>query len=457
MLRGFCFIYIFGTKPIAMKKLLLLLLFCTTATFSQINLQPILPYAYCGQNGYAIFSLSNLNPMILNGLNPQLYSIAYYETQADAQDGNNNVISAPAQYTNIVPYQQLLYVRVWENANPANFDTEQLLLLVEDNPPSISATPMALCGNFTGSATFNLLSKGPELTMGNPNFTVTYHITAEANFGDQVANPSAYTITTSPKTIYARVSNGVTGCSSVSTFNLIVQPAPIAPVLPAITSCSGTYNLTLNNALHSSGATLSFYTSANSALDNTNPITNPTNYTTVPGTVYVRSSLGTNPECFSIVQQNLSLNSMLEGFNIMINGNTVTVQGPIGEYMYSIDNSVQQSGNEFENVTEGSHTLTIYDNCGNIRIIMFSVTLGTTENVFKSLKSYPNPAQNIFIISNNTIIDKVEIYSLTGQLVKSENINTETAALNIADLQDGIYMVKVSSGNAEKTIKMVKQ
>ncbi|MCR5860881.1 T9SS type A sorting domain-containing protein [Flavobacterium sp. J372] len=148
---------------------------------------------------------------------------------------------------------------------------------------------------------------------------------------------------------------------------------------------------------------------------------------------------------------------MLEGFNIMINGNTVTVQGPIGEYMYSIDNSVQQSGNEFENVPEGSHTLTIYDNCGNIRIITFSVTLGTTENVFKSLKSYPNPAQNIFTISNNTIIDKVEVYNLTGQLVKSETINTETAVLKIADLQNGIYMMKVNSGNAEKTIKMVKQ
>ncbi|MCR5860880.1 hypothetical protein LRS05_01395 [Flavobacterium sp. J372] len=237
-----------------MKKLLLLLLFCTTATFSQINLQPIPPYAICEYpyDGQAVFILNMHTPQVLGSLNPQLYSVAYFQTLASAQ---TNTGALPNQY---ISSSAIIAVRVWENANPANFDTASLLLRVEENPPTITATPMTLCGNFTGAATFNLLSKGAELTMGNPNFTVTYHITAEANFGDQIANPSAYTITTSPKTIYARVSNGVTGCSSVSTFNLIVQPAPIAPVLPAITSCSGTYNLTLNNALHSSGATLSF-------------------------------------------------------------------------------------------------------------------------------------------------------------------------------------------------------
>ncbi|WP_321540023.1 T9SS type A sorting domain-containing protein [Flavobacterium piscinae] len=68
----------------------------------------------------------------------------------------------------------------------------------------------------------------------------------------------------------------------------------------------------------------------------------------------------------------------------------------------------------------------------------------------------PNPTSGAFTISVATT--KVEIYSLTGQLVKSFN-NTFSSdyAFDVSDLNNGIYFVKaVNEYGNEKTMKLIK-
>jgi len=77
--------------------------------------------------------------------------------------------------------------------------------------------------------------------------------------------------------------------------------------------------------------------------------------------------------------------------------------------------------------------------------------------VMANVSLYPNPSSNYFSI--NTATSKVEVYSLTGQLVKSfDTVANEDHQYNVSDLNNGLYLVKVTDiNNREKTMKFIKQ
>jgi hypothetical protein len=69
---------------------------------------------------------------------------------------------------------------------------------------------------------------------------------------------------------------------------------------------------------------------------------------------------------------------------------------------------------------------------------------------------YPNPASNYFTLSTNTT--KVEVFSITGQLVKSFDKNQMAGYLfSISDLGQGLYIIKtVDENNGVKVLKLLK-
>ena len=87
-----------------------------------------------------------------------------------------------------------------------------------------------------------------------------------------------------------------------------------------------------------------------------------------------------------------------------------------------------------------------------------ATTLATTDvEITKALSLSPNPTSNYFTI--NTSTSKVQIFSLTGQLVKSYMNNfTNQSQFEISDLNKGIYLVKATDqSNRESTLKLIKQ
>ncbi len=106
-----------------------------------------------------------------------------------------------------------------------------------------------------------------------------------------------------------------------------------------------------------------------------------------------------------------------------------------------------------------SPTATIAIEAGGFRIYGNKPSaLGTDKfEVDGEIYLYPNPASNYFTL--NTITSKVEIYSITGQLVKSFNANqSKDSQFNIGDLNKGIYFVKALNENNEvKVMKLLKQ
>jgi hypothetical protein len=90
---------------------------------------------------------------------------------------------------------------------------------------------------------------------------------------------------------------------------------------------------------------------------------------------------------------------------------------------------------------------------------MTDVTLVTgIENNLQSqgkVKLYPNPATDRLLIESDTDIQKIEMYNQVGQLVKFMNTNGNTLNLNIAELESGIYFVKIFSSIEVITQKLV--
>ena len=75
-----------------------------------------------------------------------------------------------------------------------------------------------------------------------------------------------------------------------------------------------------------------------------------------------------------------------------------------------------------------------------------------------SLKVYPNPNYGTFTIeTGNSIRKTIELTDLTGRIVYKETTDNETINMNITELANGIYHVRISSDNGIDIIKVVKQ
>jgi subtilisin-like proprotein convertase family protein len=69
----------------------------------------------------------------------------------------------------------------------------------------------------------------------------------------------------------------------------------------------------------------------------------------------------------------------------------------------------------------------------------------------------PNPVKNYLDLSYNKEISSVEVYNVMGQKVYSLQQNQKTIHVDFSSLSNGVYMVRVISGNQSKTIKIVKE
>lgn len=107
------------------------------------------------------------------------------------------------------------------------------------------------------------------------------------------------------------------------------------------------------------------------------------------------------------------------------------------------------------NVTSTTATLTI--EAGGFRIYGNQSALKSDEfNPINSITLSPNPASTYFTL--NMDIQKAQIFSITGQLVKSFSNLSIDSQYSISDLNRGIYLVKViDSENHEKTLKLIKE
>jgi hypothetical protein len=81
-------------------------------------------------------------------------------------------------------------------------------------------------------------------------------------------------------------------------------------------------------------------------------------------------------------------------------------------------------------------------------------TTGIKENHFEGLQIFNN--SEYCVISNSQYINKVEILDILGKTIKTKNINANSTEINISDLKQGIYLIRIYSEGKEITKKIIK-
>ncbi|MBW4362009.1 alpha-amylase family glycosyl hydrolase [Flavobacterium taihuense] len=108
-------------------------------------------------------------------------------------------------------------------------------------------------------------------------------------------------------------------------------------------------------------------------------------------------------------------------------------------------------------VTNANATITLQP--GEFRIYgNKATTLVTTDfEALKAIYIYPNPASTYFKL--NTTTTKVQLYAITGQLVKTFNKSqAKDHQYSVSDLDNGMYLVKIyNEENQVKVMKFIKQ
>lgn len=82
-----------------------------------------------------------------------------------------------------------------------------------------------------------------------------------------------------------------------------------------------------------------------------------------------------------------------------------------------------------------------------------TAVLGTDDLTLNSdIRLFPNPATDVLNISGLTETSKVSVFNLLGQKVLTSDSN----AINVSSLSNGMYIVNIEDENASKTLRFVK-
>lgn len=105
-------------------------------------------------------------------------------------------------------------------------------------------------------------------------------------------------------------------------------------------------------------------------------------------------------------------------------------------------------------------TITATDQTGNESNCLFILTvnelLGTTDqNINDAISLYPIPSKEIVHIkSGNFTIDVINIFDISGKLIRT--IENPTNTIDLSLLSDGVYIAKIKSGNLQSNKRIIK-
>ena len=256
-------------------------------------------------DGFTFFTLETNEEEIINGELDIILS--YYSTLTNAQNDVNPIISP---YYNIVPDNQIIYVRA-ENELTGCFTIveQELITIYSPEIPLIIEDIVACDDDYDDIALFDLTEREEDILgeQSSSEMILTYHESLlDAETGDSpIINTTSYQNLSNPQTIYVRLEDTVNGCVNIGTFNLVVTLPPVIVQAEPLQECDDEiadqiteFDLTIKDSEITGGNIdweVIYYETQQDAFNAINPIENPEAYSNTsvegnpanPQTLYV--------------------------------------------------------------------------------------------------------------------------------------------------------------------------
>ncbi|WP_047548139.1 T9SS C-terminal target domain-containing protein [Psychroserpens sp. Hel_I_66] len=279
------------------------------------------PLQECDDNndGFAMFTLTDANLEVISDLDPATVSVSYHFSLAEAEDGMNPLSDT---YTNTVIDNQTIYVRVESNDSADCYNTTSLDLIVNSLPVPIPPLPYEVCDDDNdGFSIFDLTSKDDEILGVQTDITVTYHETQIEAIDGVNAQASSYNnISAGSQIIFVRLTNDLTGCSSIEELILIVNSLPSVGAISDYELCDDNnpgdetevFDLSTKDAEAIDGqtdVTVSYHETLDEAIDGLNSLPNLYSNIDNPQTIFVNIT-NTTTGCTNVGSFDLIVNPL---------------------------------------------------------------------------------------------------------------------------------------------------
>ena len=268
-----------------------------------------LPLIYCDDDndGFGTFILTDADEQVVGGNPAGNLVVSYHVTLSDAING---VLPLVSPYDNEVPFDQIIYVRLFDIASGC-YNTTILHLLVEERPAITDPQPLVVCDtDGDGIAVFNLTSAEPDMLQGLTGGPYVVSYFTDMAMTSAIVNPFSFSNSVNPQTIYVSVSDTNNDCESFTTLELRVEIPPLLVNPTPLELCDQTdilgpddeleiFDLTSRIAEITAGdlsVSISFFESFADMQANTNAIADPTAYQNIiggvvqnPQTIWIRA------------------------------------------------------------------------------------------------------------------------------------------------------------------------
>ncbi len=84
-------------------------------------------------------------------------------------------------------------------------------------------------------------------------------------------------------------------------------------------------------------------------------------------------------------------------------------------------------------------------------------SLSVASNNLDTFEYYPNPVVNSLTVKAKSLISTVSVYNILGEKIQDFAPNDLEAEVNMSQLNDGVYFVKLTINNVQNTIKVIKE
>jgi gliding motility-associated-like protein len=391
--------------------------------------------------------------------------ITVHDSQNDADSGAN-----PVQ--NIDSYDQgfgteQFFVKFQSSTDVSCAGTSELIIDVVPGPSPVALDDLSEC-SLTTEFDFDLTVSGDLIENAqspqNPNLLIEYFTDAALDPADLIATPASYTNTSSPQTIFIKVTDpAFPECFLSLDFVIDVSIEPIFNTVDDMVKCDTgnddeeVFDLTSSESDIINGQTglqISYHDSMNNALSGASPIINPESYTNNIApieTIYVRLLRSDNSVC-RVITGTFNLELITEPVVNPVNDIIVCDLGSDGEESFDFDPLISQillsQAASVYNVTfhddlgeaqlgQDDLPLTDYENSADTQIIYIRVEVASSPDCFTTGE---------FQIG----ITPLPVLTAAGELSQCDDLSGD--GVEIFNLRDNESVITASVGNSNLTV-----